>query len=165
MCHYLTLISKSARCAAQNCSADSFWITHKTFSCKQTTVKELLFDCGTNLTLKHAAQQPGRQGVDPDQGFPFNLLRRQWRLGTKTSIWSSRSLESCKVGRVPIMRPAASLSQRFVLYVGKYMWVFFSWFVARKPGMSVCHFGLRLMYVKKIKKINKSGGQQCFSFC
>lgn len=32
-------------------------------------MKELLFDCGTNLTPKHGVQQPGRQGVDPDQGL------------------------------------------------------------------------------------------------
>lgn len=67
-------------------------------------MKELLFDCGTNLTPKRAAQQPGRQGVDPDL---FNPLRRQKRPGTKHPFGHEDPWRVCKVGRLPIMRPAA----------------------------------------------------------
>lgn len=110
---------------------------HKTLARNQTTVKELLFDCGTNLTPKHEARQPGRQGVDPDQGRPFNLLRGQKRPGTKHPFGHQGPWRVCKVGRVSIMRPAgfsvaSARDLSFMLAnIERYGAVFFLFFLLR----------------------------------
>lgn len=96
MCHYLTLICKSEK------SAGFCWL-YSNYATKQ----QWKSCCWTVALIWPLNMQRSNLAVDPHRGLPFNLLRRQKRPGTKHPFGHEDPWRACKVGRVPIMRPAA----------------------------------------------------------